>query len=112
MTPGCQGAPPLMLHCHLLFWGHPFEEGSREAATLTDLAFAFDAHDELSELKKICFRNSLVAQRLGLHASTAGGLGSILGQGAEMLRTSHTARQSKLKIKRCISLLAKSVNLA
>ena len=111
LTPGCQDAPPLMLHRHLLFWGHPFE-GSWEAATLTDLAFALDVHDKLSELKKICFGNSRVVQWLGLRASTAKGMGSTLGQGAEMLQTSHTARQSKLKIKRCVSSLAKSVNLA
>ena len=76
-------------------WGHPFAEGSWEAATLTDLAFALNVHDKLSESEKVYFGNSLVVQWLGLRASTARGMGSILVQGAEMLQTSHITCQNK-----------------
>lgn len=62
LTPQYQGAPPLVLHCPLLFWCHPVEEGSQGAATLADLAFAPDVNDELSESEKVCFFTSQICQ--------------------------------------------------
>ena len=43
--------------------------------------------------------NSLVVQLLGLHTSTAGGTGSIPGQGSKILHTSQLGKKTKTKTK-------------
>ena len=47
--------------------------------------------------------NSLVVQLLGLHTSTAGGTGSIPGQGSKILHTSQLGKKKK-KLKKKIQL--------
>ena len=47
--------------------------------------------------------NSLVVQLLGLHTSTAGGTGSIPGQGSKILNTSQIGKKKK-KLKKKIQL--------
>ena len=46
--------------------------------------------------KKFIIRNSLVVQWLGLCASTAGGMGSILGQGTKILQAVGCSKVSKV----------------
>ena len=47
--------------------------------------------------------NSLMVQLLGLHTSTAGGTGSIPGQGSKILHTSQLGKKKK-KLKKKIQL--------
>ena len=49
-----------------------------------------------NKYQKVLVGNSLVVQQLGLRASTAGGMGSILGQG---FKISHTKGMAKKKNK-------------
>ena len=56
--------------------------------------------DCLKDFNNICYRNnvrgnSLVVQWLGLHASTAGGMGLIPGRGTEMLCAAWCSKKKK-----------------
>ena len=56
--------------------------------------------DCLKDFNNICYRNnvrgnSLVVQWLGLHASTAGGMGLIPGWGTEMLCAAWCSQKTK-----------------
>ena len=46
--------------------------------------------------------NSLVVQLLGLHTSTAGGTGSIPGQGSKILHTSQLGKKKETEKKNTI----------